>query len=61
MIIQVLEFKVTVKHLVPWQSLLVELLHEWVWVEVSTFHTPGLRQSPLKNIMAPIMAGTPVV
>ena len=27
----------------------------------STFHTPGLRQRPLKNIMAPIIAGTPVV
>ena len=27
----------------------------------STFHTPGFFHMPLKNIMAPIMAGTPVV
>ena len=27
----------------------------------STFHTPGLRQMPLRNIIAPIIAGTPVV
>lgn len=27
----------------------------------STFHTPGRCHNPLKNIMAPIIAGTPVV
>ena len=27
----------------------------------STFHTPGFFQMPLQNIMAPIIAGTPVV
>ena len=27
----------------------------------STFQTPGLRHRPLKNIIAPIIAGTPVV
>ena len=27
----------------------------------STFHTPGRFHKPFKNIMAPIMAGTPVV
>ena len=27
----------------------------------STFHTPGFFHNPLRNIMAPIMAGTPVV
>ena len=28
------DFQIAIKHLVPWQSLLVQLLHEWIWVEL---------------------------
>ncbi len=56
-----LKFKVAVEHFVPRKPVLVQLLHERIRVEL--FHSTHRASSrvPFRNIMAPIMAGTPVV
>ena len=53
MSIDELQFEIAVEHFVPWQSVLVQFVHEWIRI--------GRFQRPFRYIMAPIMAGTPVV
>ena len=55
------ELEIAVYHLVPGESLLAELLHEWIGIKLLDIPHAGLLPEPLRNIIAPIMAGTPVV
>ena len=55
------KLQILVENLMPRKSLSVELLHEWIWVELLYVVNAWFDQMPLRNIIAPIIAGTPVV